>query len=194
MAGTGLVHDAKTATELIVNIVRCVCFALRVVKHFKKDLPYLLKHSYWVEPGAGSVSMWDKMKAEGKLGFLRKLKLKVGMHFGPAYAGFLAQDCTFDLWGAHVNLAARMEGKCEEGRVLLSEATHARVAPYFDCEETESSQRGCVRMRNPHCESLLQDFLRDGFFSNATTPAATPDEVDGNGTVVSSTQMKTVNS
>jgi len=61
--------------------------------------------------------------------------LRVGVHSGSVVAGLLGrQQYLFDLWGATVNLAARVEGNGREGAVTLSEAAYAQIAPFSRTE------------------------------------------------------------
>jgi class 3 adenylate cyclase len=52
-----------------------------------------------------------------------QMKLRVGIHTGPAVAGIIGQrKFSFDVWGTTVNIASRMESLGEPGRVHVSEA------------------------------------------------------------------------
>lgn len=56
-----------------------------------------------------------------------EIRLRVGIHTGPAVAGIICQrKFSFDVWGTTVNIASRMESLGEPGRVHVSEAV-ARV-------------------------------------------------------------------
>jgi adenylate cyclase len=51
------------------------------------------------------------------------MKLRVGIHSGPAVAGIIGQrKFAFDVWGTTVNIASRMESLGEPGKVHVSEA------------------------------------------------------------------------
>lgn len=52
-----------------------------------------------------------------------QMKLRVGIHTGPAVAGIIGQrKFSFDVWGTTVNIASRMESLGEPGKVHVSEA------------------------------------------------------------------------
>jgi len=63
------------------------------------------------------------------------LALRIGIATGPVLAGVIgAKRLTYDVWGDTVNLAARLEGQSQPGRVLVSRATKAHVEQRFAVE------------------------------------------------------------
>jgi class 3 adenylate cyclase len=61
--------------------------------------------------------------------------LRVGIHVGSVVAGVLGrQQYLYDLWGATVNVASRVEGNGRSGAVTLSEAAWSRVAGFSQGE------------------------------------------------------------
>ena len=61
-------------------------------------------------------------------------EVRIGLHTGPVIAGVIGtKKFAYDIWGDTVNTASRMESNSEGGRVNISAATLARVAPYFEC-------------------------------------------------------------
>ncbi|MBO0742526.1 MAG: adenylate/guanylate cyclase domain-containing protein [Hyphomicrobiaceae bacterium] len=63
------------------------------------------------------------------------LALRIGIATGPVLAGVIgAKRLTYDVWGDTVNLAARLEGQSQPGRVLVSGATKAHVEQRFAME------------------------------------------------------------
>lgn len=61
--------------------------------------------------------------------------VRFGVHTGEVYAGFLGKtELTYDIWGATVNLAARIESMCPKGKILISNTTFDRVKNDFTCE------------------------------------------------------------
>src|SRR5712671_5847310 len=56
----------------------------------------------------------------------RKLNFRVGIHCGPATAGVIGDTrFSYDVWGAAVNVASRMQSQGEPGRIQVSEAFRA---------------------------------------------------------------------
>ena len=70
----------------------------------------------------------DKLAPEG-------WKIRIGIHVGPLVAGVIGkQKFSYDVWGATVNFASRMESSGEPGRINVSADIHARVEPYYQWE------------------------------------------------------------
>ena len=69
---------------------------------------------------------------------------RIGIHTGPVVAGVVGVNkFAYDIWGDTVNIAARMEGNCEVGKVNLSETTYRLVKYNYDCE-----YRGKIAAKN----------------------------------------------
>jgi adenylate cyclase len=65
-----------------------------------------------------------------------KLRLRVGIHTGPAIAGVIGDTrISYDLWGDAVNVASRMESHGVPGRVHVSEAYQSTAGDSFRFEE-----------------------------------------------------------
>ena len=63
------------------------------------------------------------------------LALRIGIATGPVLAGVIgARRLTYDVWGDTVNLASRLEGQSQPGRVLVSHATKTHLEPRFALE------------------------------------------------------------
>jgi adenylate cyclase len=63
------------------------------------------------------------------------LALRIGIATGPVLAGVIgARRLTYDVWGDTVNLASRLEGQSQPGRVLVSRATKTHLEPRFALE------------------------------------------------------------
>jgi adenylate cyclase len=66
----------------------------------------------------------------------RRLKLRIGIHCGPAIAGVIGETrIAYDVWGEAVNMASRMESQGVPGRIQVSEAFHSLTEPNFIFEE-----------------------------------------------------------
>jgi class 3 adenylate cyclase len=59
-------------------------------------------------------------------------KIRIGVHVGPLVAGVIGRHkFSYDVWGATVNLASRMQSSSEAGQINVSSAVHSRVGPLF---------------------------------------------------------------
>ncbi|MCE0483572.1 MAG: adenylate/guanylate cyclase domain-containing protein [Methylacidiphilales bacterium] len=55
-------------------------------------------------------------------------KIRIGIHVGPLMAGVIGkQKFSYDVWGATVNFASRMESSGEPGQINVSAEIHARA-------------------------------------------------------------------
>jgi class 3 adenylate cyclase len=58
--------------------------------------------------------------------------IRIGIHAGPLVAGVIGkQKFSYDVWGATVNFASRMESSGEPGRINVSAEVHSRVETYY---------------------------------------------------------------
>jgi class 3 adenylate cyclase len=65
---------------------------------------------------------------EAQLGW----EVRVGVHVGPVVAGIVGQErYQFDIWGDTVNVAARLVGKGQPGRVALAQELWPRISDRF---------------------------------------------------------------
>jgi class 3 adenylate cyclase len=62
-------------------------------------------------------------------------KIRIGLHVGPLVAGVIGkQKFSYDVWGATVNFASRMESSGAPGRINASAAFHARALQHYRWE------------------------------------------------------------
>jgi adenylate cyclase len=98
--------------------------------------------------GRLALAMLDDIARHPLLGG-RKLRLRIGIHSGPATAGVIGDTrFSYDVWGDAVNTASRMESYGEPGRVQVSEAFRDLAGDAFVFEErgvTELKGLGAAR-------------------------------------------------
>ena len=65
----------------------------------------------------------------------RKLAFRIGVDSGPVVAGVIGRKkFSYDLWGAAVNLASRMESHGESGTIQITRSTYDLIKDQFACE------------------------------------------------------------
>jgi len=74
----------------------------------------------------------------------RPWKLRLGIHTGRVMAGVIGtKKFAYDIWGDTVNIASRMEGSGEVGKVNISATTYEHIKDYFEC-----THRGKLSIKN----------------------------------------------
>jgi guanylate cyclase len=67
------------------------------------------------------------------------LAFRIGVNSGPLVAGVIGRKkFIYDLWGATVNLASRMESHGESRAIQITRSTYELVSAEFDCESAGS--------------------------------------------------------
>ncbi|MEO0042150.1 MAG: hypothetical protein RL329_1598, partial [Bacteroidota bacterium] len=85
---------------------------------------------------------------EVKLEKMRKnepfFEAKIGIHTGPVVAGVVGvHKFAYDIWGDTVNIASRLQDKCEAGKLNVSEATYELIKYDF-----KTVHRGKIPAKN----------------------------------------------
>ena len=71
-------------------------------------------------------------------------EMRLGIHTGDVVSGIVGtKKFVYDIWGDAVNIAARMEGNSEVGKVNISGVTYRLVKDHFDC-----TYRGKIAAKN----------------------------------------------
>ncbi len=77
-------------------------------------------------------------------------ELRLGINTGEVTAGVIGSErLAYDIWGATVNQAQRMEMLGEPGKVTITGATFEHIEPYFECTfkgKAQSKSRGLIDM------------------------------------------------
>jgi ligand-binding sensor domain-containing protein/class 3 adenylate cyclase/predicted metal-dependent HD superfamily phosphohydrolase len=77
-------------------------------------------------------------------------ELRLGINTGEVTAGVIGSErLAYDIWGATVNQAQRMEMLGEPGKVTITGATYQHIEPYFECTfkgKAQSKSRGLLDM------------------------------------------------
>lgn len=70
-----------------------------------------------------------------------ELALRVGVHTGPAVSGVIGRKkFAYDIWGATINMANRLETTCVNGKIHISEETKDLLGDrysYMRCKDTD---------------------------------------------------------
>ena len=71
-----------------------------------------------------SIEMLETISRIDKNTTEMELKIRIGVHTGPVVAGVIGKNkFAYDLWGASVNMANRLETTCPPGNIQISEYT-----------------------------------------------------------------------
>jgi len=129
-------------------------------------------HPFNVVLAALQMQRFVKLKAisDKKLGDM-VWRLRIGIHTGSVIAGVIGKwKFAYDIWGADVNVASRLESSGEVGTINISESTYQFIKDYFKC-----TYRGKIPAKNIgeinmyFVERILPEFSEDeeGYSPNA---------------------------
>lgn len=86
----------------------------------------------------------EKLRETNEKAGLCVFESRAGIHTGPVMAGVVGEKkFCYDIWGDTVNLAARMEGCSEKGRINISDSTYQLIKDVAIVEP-----RGCLQVKN----------------------------------------------
>ena len=72
------------------------------------------------------------------------VQVRIGMHIGPVVAGVIGrQKFSYDLWGATVNIASRMQSQGVPGKIQVTETVYQRLKDKYRFEE-----RGIISVKH----------------------------------------------
>lgn len=91
-----------------------------------------------------------KLKNDGIINNEDFWELRLGINTGEVTAGVIGSErLAYDIWGATVNQAQRMEMLGEPGKVTITGNTFLHIEPYFECVfrgKAQSKSRGLIDM------------------------------------------------
>ena len=88
----------------------------------------------------------------------RKLSFRIGVNTGPVVAGVIGRKkFIYDLWGAAVNMASRMESHGENGAIQITRSTYDLVKDQFECE-----RRGTIEVKGADAMAVWRVVGRKG--------------------------------
>lgn len=91
-----------------------------------------------------------KLKNEAIINNSEYWELRLGINTGEVTAGVIGSErLAYDIWGATVNQAQRMEMLGEPGKVTITGNTFKLIEPYFECVfrgKAQSKSRGLIDM------------------------------------------------
>jgi PAS domain S-box-containing protein len=94
----------------------------------------------------------------------------IGIHTGKVIAGVVGKNkLSYDIWGDTVNITSTIESNIPEGKIYISENTHAEINEYFICEAKESLVLGTAeKIKLYEVLGIKKEFARDskGIYPN----------------------------
>ena len=142
--------DFETISDLLKEIW------LKVDRVIEAHGGYIDKHmgdgvlAIWGAPFAGEndadsavnagLALLQAMKEytdQSKRKVVNELKMRVGIHSGPVFAGYIGSHNEYTILGDTVNIASRLDQYAESGTVIISESTYALTRGKFTVTRPE---------------------------------------------------------
>jgi class 3 adenylate cyclase len=119
-------------------------------------LPYPSEdHAHKMVEAAFEISEFVAASKNGENGAAAQFDIRIGINTGPVVAGVVGtKKFAYDIWGATVNVASRMESMSEPGKINISENTYSLIKDTFDCVH-----RGEIYVRN---KGMMKMFFVNG--------------------------------
>jgi class 3 adenylate cyclase/predicted metal-dependent HD superfamily phosphohydrolase len=109
-------------------------------------------------------------KNEGQINNTDFWELRLGINTGEVTAGVIGSErLAFDVWGATVNHAQRMEMLGEPGKVTITGSTFAFIEPFFECVykgQALSKSKGALEMYTVERIKPMLSFNGQGMIPN----------------------------
>ncbi len=155
-----LISEKLTAKELVAEIDYCYKGFDNIIHKHNVEKIKTIGDSYMAVGGLpvsnethakdvinAAIEILDFMEAHkeerikaGKEG----IEIRIGINTGPVVAGIVGlKKFAYDIWGDTVNLASRMEGGGEAGKINISGSTYELVKNDFNC-----TYRGKIQAKN----------------------------------------------
>ena len=114
-------------------------------------LPFPIKdHAHKMIQAAYEILEFVEEAKMNRKGDQMRFDIRIGINTGPVVAGVVgSKKFSYDIWGDTVNVASRMEGMSEAGKINISENTYELVKDSFECEyrgEIAVKNRGSMKM------------------------------------------------
>lgn len=114
-------------------------------------LPFAIKdHAHKMIQAAHEILEFVEEAKKNRTGDQMRFDIRIGINTGPVVAGVVgSKKFSYDIWGDTVNVASRMEGMSEAGKINISENTYNLVKDSFECEyrgEIAVKNRGVMKM------------------------------------------------